>query len=77
VAAMVDDMKRGVTPFEGEVKRNFLRNIQLIDLARVPNDIREEVLNSYSNYERNSRSKILNYFIQKKLKNLMSDIQEF
>ena len=77
VAAMVDDMKRGVTPFEGEIKRNFLRNIQLIDLARVPNDIREEVLNSYSNYERNSRSKILNYFIQKKLKNLMSDIQEF
>lgn len=77
VGAMIEDMKRGVTPFEGEVKRNFLRNIQLIDLARVPSEIRETVLDKYNNYERNNRSKILNYFIQKKLKNLMSDIQEF
>lgn len=77
VSAMIEDMKRGVTPFEGEVKRNFLRNIQLIDLARVPNDIRENVLDKYNNYECNNRSKILNYFIKKKLKNLMSDIQEF
>jgi hypothetical protein len=77
VSAMIEEMKRGITPFDGEVKRNYLRNIQLIDLTRVPQDIRNEVIYSYNNYERNSRSLLLNYFISKKLKNLMSDIQEF
>jgi hypothetical protein len=77
VSAMIEEMKRGITPFDGEVKRNYLRNIQLIDLTRVPQDIRDEVIYSYSNYERKDRSLLLNYFIKKKLKNLMSDIQEF
>lgn len=77
VAAMIDEMKRGITPFDGEVKRNYLRNIQLIDLTRVPDDIRQEVIYKYNNYDRKDRSLLLNYFIKNKLKNLMSDIQEF
>ena len=77
VAAMIEDMKRGITPFEGEVKRNYLRNIQMIDLARVPTEVRDSVLDQYQNYERKDRSLLLNYFIKNKLKNLMSEIQEF
>lgn len=77
VASMIDEMKRGITPFDGEVKRNYLRNIQLIDLTRVPDDIRQEVIYKYTNYERKDRSLLLNYFIKNKLRNLMSDIQEF
>ena len=77
VAAMIEDMKRGIIPFEGEVKRNYLRNIQMIDLARVPTEVRDSVLDQYQNYERKDRSLLLNYFIKNKLKNLMSEIQEF
>jgi hypothetical protein len=77
VGAMIEDMIRGITPFDGEVKRNYLRNIQLIDLGRIPETIRKDVIDSYSNYERNDRSMILNYFIKSRLKNLMTDIQEF
>ena len=77
VFAMIEEMKRGITPFDGEVKSNYLRNIQLIDLTRVPQFIRKEVIHSYNNYERKDRSLLLNYFIKNKLKNLMSDIQEF
>ena len=77
VAAMIEDMKRGITPFEGEVKRNYLRNIQMIDLARIPTEVRDSVLDQYQNYERKDRSLLLNYFIKNKLKNLMSEIQEF
>ena len=77
VAAMIEDMKRGITPFEGEIKRNYLRNIQMIDLARVPTEVRDSVLDQYQNYERKDRSLLLNYFIKNKLKNLMSEIQEF
>jgi hypothetical protein len=77
VAAMIEEMKRGITPFDGEVKRNYLRNIQLIDLTRVPQDIRDQVLYKYDSYERKDRSLLLNYFVKNKLRNLMSDIQEF
>ena len=74
---MIEDMKRGITPFEGEVKRNYLRNIQMIDLARIPTEVRDSILDQYQNYERKDRSLLLNYFIKNKLKNLMSEIQEF
>jgi hypothetical protein len=77
VSAMIEDMVRGVTPFDGEVKRNYLRNIHLIDLTRIPEDIRKKVIEDYSNYQRNDRSMILGYFIKSRLKNLMTDIQEF
>ena len=77
VNVMLGDMLRGITPFDGEVKRNYLRNIQLIDLSRIPDEIRKEVIDRYSNYERNNRSKLLGYFIKSRLKNLMTDIQEF
>ena len=74
---MIEDMVRGVTPFDGEVKRNYLRNIHLIDLTRIPEDIRKKVIEDYGNYQRNDRSMILGYFIKSRLKNLMTDIQEF
>tara|TARA_R110002020_G_scaffold160340_1_gene344731 strand:- start:1652 stop:2488 length:837 start_codon:yes stop_codon:yes gene_type:complete len=77
VNVMLGDMLRGITPFDGEVKRNYLRNIHLIDLSRIPDEIRKEVIDRYSNYERNDRSKLLGYFIKSRLKNLMTDIQEF
>jgi len=77
VSAMIEDMVRGVTPFDGEVKRNYLRNIHLIDLTRIPEDIRKKVIEDYGNYQRNDRSMILGYFIKSRLKNLMTDIQEF
>ena len=64
VAAMIEDMKRGITPFEGEIKRNYLRNIQMIDLARVPTEVRDSILDQYQNYERKDRSLLLNYFIK-------------
>ena len=77
VNVMLADMLRGITPFDGEIKRNYLRNIHLIDLSRIPDEIRKEVLDTYNNYQRNDRSKILGYFIKSRLKNLMTDIQEF
>ena len=77
VVAMIDDMNRGITPFDGEVHRNYMRNIQLIDLSRVPETIRTQVIDTYKNYKKKDKSKLLNYFIKKRLKNLMSDIQEF
>jgi 5'-3' exonuclease len=56
--------------------RNYKRNEQLIDLEFVPTEIATEALNQY-NTQKADRSKIFNYFIEYKLKNLMENINEF
>jgi hypothetical protein len=58
-------------------KANYTRNATLIDLTLIPKDIKEKIINTYSETKPASRQKLLNYFIEKKLKNLMDVIEEF
>ena len=60
-----------------EVKRNFQRNEQLIDLSKSPNEIYMACLNAYKDAPDGDRSKLLNYFIEKRLSNLTESIGEF
>ncbi len=60
-----------------EMKRNWLRNRQLIDLSLIPDNIRDQIVEEYTNYKINDRSKLFNFFIEKKLSNLMESIGEF
>lgn len=60
-----------------EVKRNFQRNEQLIDLSKSPNEIYMSCLNAYKDAPEGDRSKLLNYFIEKRLSNLTESIGEF
>ena len=60
-----------------EVKRNFQRNQQLIDLSKSPEEIFMLCLRAYQDAPEGDRSKLLNYFIQKRLKNLTESIGEF
>ena len=54
------------------------RNQEMIDLRNVPNDIQQEIINSYTSQQgKRDRSKLLNYFIANKMKNLMEHITEF
>lgn len=57
--------------------RNFIRNKQLIDLRFTPNDLRQKIIDSYESQTNRNRSKLMNYFIANKLKNLMENISEF
>lgn len=54
----------------------FARNKTLIDLSQTPSDIREKVIESF-NQPVKDRSKLLDYFIKNKLRNLMESISEF
>ena len=56
--------------------RNYKRNQRLIDLEFVPDEIKTQTLDQY-NTQNKDRSKLFNYFIQYKLKNLMEHINEF
>ena len=62
---------------QGEVKRNFQRNQQLIDLSKAPEEIFMSCLRAYQEAPDGDRSKLLNYFIDKRLNNLTESIGEF
>ena len=57
--------------------RNYSRNANLIDLSFTPDTIREKVMEQYNAQEGRDRSKLLNYFITNKLKNLTDHLSEF
>ena len=60
-----------------EVKRNYQRNQKLIDLTYIPSELSGEILETYRSSSYGDRSKLLNYFIQKRLKTLTESISEF
>ena len=60
-----------------EVKRNYQRNDKLINLDNVPEELEKEIMFEYEEAPCGDRSKLLNYFIQSRLKNLTSEIGEF
>jgi hypothetical protein len=60
-----------------DMMRNYQRNKTLIDLDCIPSDLTAEILEQYQQPPKGERSKLLNYFIQKRLKNLMNDIGDF
>ena len=60
-----------------EVKRNFQRNSTLIDLSRTPEELKNQIRLEYNNAPHGDRSKLLNYFMQNKLKELTENIGEF
>ncbi len=60
-----------------EVKRNYQRNQKLIDLSKIPNELENEILTEFHGAPFGDRSKLLNYFIKSRLKNLTETIGEF
>jgi len=55
----------------------FSRNQTLIDLRLIPGDIKNKIINTYEETVPAKRNKLLNYFIEHKLKNLMEVIEDF
>ena len=56
---------------------NWNRNDTLINLDKIPDEIVNLVVEEWDTPIVGSKSKVFNYFIEHKLKNLMGDIQEF
>lgn len=60
-----------------QMQRNWNRNQQLIDLGCVPKDIRKAIIDKYHEEGGKDRSKLFNYFISYKLKNMMESVGDF
>ena len=70
----------GLDPYEfcnEKMLRGYKRNEQLVDLAHIPVDIKQKIVDQYKEYEYNQRDKLLNYFIKNKLRNLTEHIGDF
>ena len=57
--------------------RGYLRNQQLVDLNFIPENLRSQIVAEYEAQAGKGRSKLFNYFIEKRLKNLLESINEF
>lgn len=70
-------LKEDINNYSETDKTNYTRNATLIDLTMIPKDIKEKIINTYDEIKPASRQKLLNYFIENKLKNLMDVIEDF
>lgn len=57
--------------------RGYLRNQQLVDLNFIPENLRSQIVTEYESQAGKGRNKLFNYFIEKRLKNLLESINEF
>jgi 5'-3' exonuclease len=76
IAAWIDHDFEDVAPND-EVKRNYQRNLKLIDLTYTPKELSSEILDTYRDSPSGDRSQLLNYFIKKRLSILTESIGEF
>jgi hypothetical protein len=60
-----------------DIRAGYSRNQVLIDLTFIPTEIKEKIINTYDETKPATKQKMLNYFIEHKLKNLMDVIEEF
>ena len=66
-----------IDDLQDEVKRNYQRNDKLINLDNIPLDLEKEIMVDFCEAPCGDRSKLLNYFIKSRLKELTESIGDF
>jgi len=64
-------------PQDDEFKKNYERNKKLVSFDCIPKHVKDAIINSYVVQPEKDKSKLLNFFIQNKMKNMMGLIEEF
>lgn len=57
--------------------RGYKRNQMLVDLDYIPENIRTKIVEAYDNAKVGSKQKLMNYFIEKRLRNMIEVLDEF
>ena len=70
-------MAQEIDDLNDEVKRNYQRNERLINLDNIPQLLEKNILDDFNDASCGDRSKLLNYFIEKRLTSLNENIGEF
>ena len=77
VEMKIDDVEHSFEDRLQYCKANWNRNRRLVDLSLVPEDIKETIKQEYNIPPINHRAGLFNYFVEKKLKNLIENIGDF
>ena len=64
-------------PTDTEFKRNYERNRTLINFECIPDQISESIINNYEEKPVKDKSKLLDFFVEHKMKNMLEVIEEF
>ena len=72
--AKAEDLK---SVMDDTTYRNYQRNQQLIDLSLIPQDIKDNIINTYESQVLPPRARILDYLIKKRCKLLVESVSEF
>ena len=76
-AKRIDLYSAGTENMDEETLRRYHRNKMMIDLKEIPNKFKQLILEEYNRDKEVGREQLFNFFVKKKLKNLVSDIQDF
>jgi 5'-3' exonuclease len=76
-AKRIAELTKGVEFMDENTKSRYYRNKTMIDLGEIPANLKTQILELYSEEKEIGRQKLFNFFLEKKLKNLITDIQDF
>ena len=76
-AKRLETFSKGTDEMDAETLRRYHRNKMVIDLSSIPETYKEKILEEFNKEKTVGRSELFNFFIAKKLKNLITDIQDF
>jgi hypothetical protein len=60
-----------------EMLRNYNRNELLIDLAKIPDGLKQNILDTYGDTKAKTKQQFMNYLMSNRLKNLLEVSDEF
>jgi hypothetical protein len=60
-----------------EMLRNYSRNEMLIDLSKIPDYLKQNILDTYGDTKAKTKQQFMNYLMSNRLKNLLEVIDEF
>ena len=63
--------------YDHNIQKNWIRNEKMINFEYIPENIRKSIIEEYEKEITGSRNGLLDYFINNKLKQLISHIEEF
>jgi len=73
----IEVYSKGTDEMDEETLRRYHRNKMMIDLSQIPDKYKNQIREEYSQEKNVGRQQLFNFFVQKKLKNLITDIQDF
>jgi len=78
VDGIIEDLEQGELLYAASWYRNYLRNERLIALSETPQELKNEIINTYEKQDPwSNKSKVLPYLIAKRCNNLIESVQEF